>query len=276
MKDSGYNNLHGIDPSLACVENTKNQGIAATVGTLSSISSDIGQYDCVILSHVLEHVSDLRGAISAIAEYLKPEGFAYIEVPDATRYDEFVTSPFQDFNTEHINHFSYQSLSNLFSLNGWSAKENGQTEILAAEGTPYPVVYGIFDQEGSAKKQFIKDNVLKERIDTYIQKSSAIMTNIDQKITSDLTETDEVIVWGTGQLAMKLLVETSLGRAKIAAFVDSNPVNQGQVLCGAQILAPDQLKSMQFPIIVTSILHGQEIEKMIKYKYQLPNKIILL
>ena len=39
---------------------------------------------------------------------LKTNGVLYIEVPDATAYVEFLYSPFQDFNTEHINHFRHQ------------------------------------------------------------------------------------------------------------------------------------------------------------------------
>jgi len=39
---------------------------------------------------------------------LKKDGkqIVYIEVPDAARYIDFLYSPFQDFNTEHINHLS--------------------------------------------------------------------------------------------------------------------------------------------------------------------------
>jgi SAM-dependent methyltransferase len=276
LRDLGFNYLQGIDPSPVCVANTKMQGIAATRGTLSSIMSmQMGQFDCVLLSHVLEHVGDLRGAISAIANYLKPEGFVYIEVPDASRYHEFVTSPFQDFNTEHINHFSSQSLSNLFSFNRWSIKGNGRTEISSSENTQYPVVYGVFNRKGVINS-FDKDNSLRDQINLYINKSSAIMVDIDQKIKSVLAGTEKVIVWGTGQLVMKLLSETSLGNAKIEAFVDSNPINQGNILHGVCILSPSQIESIQLPIIVASILHGQEIERMIKFKYQMPNKIILL
>ena len=47
-----------------------------------------------------------------------------------------------------------------------------------------------------------------------------------------------LLVWGVGQLAMKLLAETSLGKANIAGFVDSNPIHQGKKLHGHPILIP--------------------------------------
>jgi hypothetical protein len=230
----------------------------------------------VILSHVLEHLSDLKGAATVIRQLMKPSGMAYIEVPDASRYHEFVTSPFQDFNTEHINHFSSQSLSNLFLSSGLFMKESGHTEISSSENTKYPVVYGVFNCKDTGETAH-KDNTLRDWINSYIEKSSAIMEGIDRQIKSILSKTDEVIVWGTGQLAMKLLSETSLGKAKIAGFVDGNPINQGQIFYGLQILSPEQVESFSpFPILVTSILHGQEIARMIKFKYRLPNEIFLL
>ncbi|GCA86292.1 hypothetical protein MiHa_04283 [Microcystis aeruginosa NIES-2522] len=56
------------------------------------------------------------------------------------------------------------------------------------------------------------------------------MTDIDLKLQSVLEDAADVIVWGTGQLAMKLLAETSLAKANIVAFVDGNPINQGSVI----------------------------------------------
>jgi hypothetical protein len=39
---------------------------------------------------------------------------AFILVPDASRFAEFMVSPFQDINIEHINHFSADTLNKLF------------------------------------------------------------------------------------------------------------------------------------------------------------------
>jgi hypothetical protein len=84
-----------------------------------------------------------------------------------------------------------------------------------------------------------------------------------------------VIVWGTGQLVLKLLAETSLAKAQIAAFVDSNPINKGRMLRGVPILAPEQIRNSPYPIVVTTILHQQEIAEQIR-RMGLPNKIVLL
>jgi SAM-dependent methyltransferase len=221
LRKSGFENLCGIDPSPVCVANTHSSGVEAHTGSLFQIPDGLGRFDFIILSHVLEHIRDLKAAVQAICGLMRAGGVIYIEVPDAARYVDFLFSPFQDFNTEHINHFSHVSLGNLMRLSGFLVK---QQETKLIESAPkYP----------------------------------------------------QVIIWGTGQLAMKLLAETSLANAQIVAFVDGNPVNHGKILRGVPILAPEEIVEMDQPIIVTSILHQKAIAYRIR-QLELSNKVILL
>ena len=77
---------------------------------------------------------------------------------------------------------------------------------------------------------------------------------------------------------MKLLSDTILKDQPIVAFVDKNPVNHRKVLRGTEILAPDQIceQGLQYPIVVASLLHGQSIERDIKYAYNLENPVVRL
>ena len=102
------------------------------------------------------------------------------------------------------------------------------------------------------------------------------MDRFDSELQRVLTKTPEVIVWGTGQLAMKLLAETSLAKAQIMAFVDGNSINHGKMILGKKIIAPQEVKSMNHPIVITSVLHSREIEKVIRNEMGLNNPIIYL
>jgi len=84
-----------------------------------------------------------------------------------------------------------------------------------------------------------------------------------------------VVVWGAGQLALKLLVETSLATARIAAFVDSNPVNQGKVLRGVSVISPEAARGLAAPIVIATVLHQQEIAEQIR-EMGLPNDLLFL
>ena len=89
-------------------------------------------------------------------------------------------------------------------------------------------------------------------------------------------EYPRIIVWGTGQLVMKLLSETVLAEADIVAFVDSNPAIQGHSLNGIPILSPSQIVDKLNPIVVSSTLYYEEIRKFIIEEMRLSNPVISL
>lgn len=139
----GYRNLYGIDPSKHCVKNATFKDINARVGTLFSKWVKIPKMDLIILSHVLEHVRDLAKALIRLKSLMKPQALLYIEVPDAKRYSNFLHSPFQDINTEHINHFSKISLSNILSSCGYECLTLREKNIFSSPGSPYPAIWCI-------------------------------------------------------------------------------------------------------------------------------------
>ena len=120
-----------------------------------------------------------------------------------------------------------------------------------------------------------KDVELVSNIFDYIAKSRTILAKIDNKIQQVLAKSNRLIVWGTGQLVMKLLAETSLVNADIVAFVDNNPMNQGKSLKDIQIISPDEIGNRPFPILVTTVLHQEDIARQIRL-LGLTNSIIYL
>ena len=279
LRDLGYTTLAGMDPSPACVKATRQLcQCDAFAGFLSSLPAGIGQFDGLILSHVFEHVQDLASALSNVRKLMKPGALAYLEVPDAARYAECLVAPFQDFNTEHINHFSLHGLRQLCKHYGLRAQASGAKTLWAGPRMPYPAIYSFFslDSSSPAFAAWKKDPELRQKIGDYIRASRQMMDNIDFKLQAMLEDSPEVIVWGTGQLVMKLLSETCLGQAAIVAFVDGNPVNHGKMLLGRPILAPSQIRHLSQPIVVTSILHGSEIARGIRDQQKLTNPILLL
>ena len=280
LRELGYHNLCGLDPSPICVETTKqNYGIEAYAGSLSNLPQNLGVFDVVILSHVLEHIQDLKFSANLISQLIQTSGYLYVEVPNALEYVNHVSAPFQDFNTEHINHFSHLHLVNLFSQFGFIDQLVAEKVFDIAPEISYPAIY-IFcqKQEPNSSKFVINlDEILKQQILLYIESSKKIMNDFDKKLQSILENSVDVIVWGTGQLAMKLLAETSLAKANIVAFVDGNPINQGNIIAGVAVLAPHQIqaRAMRQPIVITSTISQDAICNVIK-TMNLPNSVILL
>lgn len=275
LQQLGYADLCGIDPSPVCVENTKRLGVQAYQGSLFLPFKETA-YDCVILSHTLEHVQNLSGALEWIKQRLKPGGMVYIETPDALRYVEFIYAPLQDFNTEHINHFSLTSLKNLLAAHSFDFVKGASKNLSVGTDTYYPAVYGFWKKDETlSTKALIRDDELRLKVDEYILRSKQIMDDIDARIAGVIAGSPSLIVWGTGQLAMKLLAETSLARADIVAFVDNNPINHGRILHNKPILPPQEITKWDVPILIATLLHHHSIAKQI-HEMGLKNEILFL
>jgi SAM-dependent methyltransferase len=276
LRALGYVNLTGIDPAPICAANTRHRGFDAQVGSLSSIPREVQPFDLVILSHVLEHVRELRTALAGLRRLLHESSLVYIEVPDGTRYCEFIHAPFQDFNTEHINHFSGSCLDNLTQQYGLSPTGPCIAKVVKSSlDTLYPAVFGVYRYGNAAADLLTKDESLKTKIQQYIALSSDLMQSMNERLLEELAHCSEVALWGTGQLAMKLLNDGPLRTANIRACVDGNPVNQGKQLRGIPILAPNQLNGIDCPIVITTTLHETEIRRNI-HALGISNRLVSL
>ena len=262
----GYGSLHGMDPSPACAAMVSERGHCGVTGTLTNCDLTPASFDGVLLCHVLEHVLDLRAALDAVANLLKPEGWIYVEVPDAIRYEECLVAPFQDFNLEHINHFSSQSLTHLLAMKGWQAAEVGSKSLALAGGKQYPAVWAFATRAHGLPAG--NDVVTRPALESYVEQSSVKLAEIAATLESRLPGDQPVYIWGAGQLAMRLLGATCLATANIAAFVDSNPIHHGKRLRGRPIISPSQLGGTEaeklYPVVVCSLVNEASIEASIR------------
>jgi FlaA1/EpsC-like NDP-sugar epimerase len=229
-----------------------------------------------VFSHVLEHVYDIPVFFAAARRLLAPGGYLYLETPDATRYDDYLYAPFQEFNTEHINHFSARALDNAARRFGLQPVLVEQKVIQTAEDTLYPAVFGLFrDNRGADEHLVVCDQQLPFKIAAYIRPSAEQMERINHDLAVRLTSTQRVIVWGAGQFAMKLLALPSLAHTQICAVVDNNPVLRGKTLAGAPIVGPQEIIDTSEPIIIAMLLHADEISTQIR-RLGLANPVLSL
>ncbi len=260
----GFSNLVGVDPSPACVENTRRCGCESYRGDLAHLPAEIGRFDAVILTAVLEHVLDVKSAVSALASVCADDGRIFLEVPDAAGYADYLYAPFQDINTEHINHFSLAALQNLMGQFGFTPVLEQRMLVPGPSRLMFPgLEVGYERRSGHVRQPWVIDPAFRGQMERYIHDSRVMMEGIDAQIRKVLATSNEVILWGTGQLTMKLLCDTALKDAKVAAFVDGNPVNVGKTLRGVPIVRPEQLENRSAPIILATLLHTQGIRDRI-------------
>jgi 2-polyprenyl-3-methyl-5-hydroxy-6-metoxy-1,4-benzoquinol methylase len=71
-----------VDPSAA--RTARAQGLDVLEGSYTRLAEFRQQFDCIICSHVLEHVHDPQDMLIKLAEALKPGGTLLLSLPNAT------------------------------------------------------------------------------------------------------------------------------------------------------------------------------------------------
>jgi len=231
FKNKGYTKVTGVDTSKVCVEHLHANEISCIHGSVFSVNPT--QFDYVTCCHVLEHIIDINGFVTHLKKFMKPDGHMYIEVPDSSRYT--TNPPFQDFNIEHVNHFTHMTLVSLFDIHGFQCIESGQKII----GRDYPSVYAIFRMKNS--------------INNYVTESERVFEQIIETIPHE-----PLCLWGIGQFAYKLLPALVDRGYNVTTLVDDSPFKRGQVIHGLTITdkIPEGVK-----IIVTSTSGLKFLEK---------------
>jgi 2-polyprenyl-3-methyl-5-hydroxy-6-metoxy-1,4-benzoquinol methylase len=278
LKNEGYRNVSGIDPSPVSAETARrNYDIPVTAATLSEIDFKDESIDFLIMAGVLEHVRDLVPAIRMLRKMLSAVGQVFVTVPDASRYGEGEDAPFQEFSVEHINFFGAESLANLMQANGFKLVFIEQDMIVSNFRTSTPVIHCVFEKsEEPAPVSFLKDRNTEAGLALYIERSSQADRQIQAAINNLVSAGQPIIIWGTGAHTLRLLATSGLWKAKIRAFVESNPRYQGKQLNNVPIVAPQAIKEWREPILISSRVYQEEIAEQIVNDLHMSNKIIRL
>lgn len=270
MKQSGFKNLVGLDPSLECVNKVKRiPGIDAIKGTISSINVTT-KFDLITIASVLEHIADLKEALLKITWLLNDGGYIFVEVPDLNRFHEQVFTPFQQFSIEHINYFTPTSITNALGSVGFKVIDIVDVQNETSQHTdPSIFLIGKLD---NLKKSVIIDECGSDSVNRYIQ----ISEELDKALATKLEKLPEtVIIWGVGTSTQRLLASGKLDTSKILYFVDSNKNYVGLTLANKKIKDPTEIIE-DVPILVATWSYKDEIISMIKTKLNLSNRIISL
>lgn len=261
LSDHGFTNLVGLDPSpLAAATARKHYKVEAYAGSFCDPPSEIGRFDVIILSHVLEHIADVKSAANGLASMVDEGGLVYLEVPDASRYSDFLVAPYHDFNNEHVNHFSLQCLDTLLELRGFERVVGSSKEVPIAPDILYPAAFGLWRKSNQHGQSIPFDEVLRNSLERYVTASHKLLSRLDEWIRANVRD-EPVALWGAGNLTLKLLASTSLSDKNVSAIVDGSTQRQGVALSGNLVRDPLELKDFEGTVIVMSLHHASSITR---------------
>jgi SAM-dependent methyltransferase len=277
MKKLGFKNLLGVDPSLECVENTINIGINARQGKIRDIEKILNndKFDLIIFSHVYEHLLNPKENTVSLEKFLNKNGKVYIECPDADSYIKKIHSPFQEFNTEHINHFSVSSLKNLFLNNGYDELQTG-VKTLKIDSGDYYACFGMFEKRNkSNSKVFNVNGNTYKSLSEYNNISKIQLKNIHNQINNDINPNFPLAFYGTGQFCMKLLALNYT--LPIEYLFDGSYINWERKINNITVSSPESIKNHnKLNLVITSIISSNKIENIILKKIKEINNINII
>jgi SAM-dependent methyltransferase len=118
--------------------------------------TDMTEFDLIISTHTFEHILDVRKTFEQLLKLLKVGGLIVIAVPDLSSYFETYYGPFAQFDLEHINHFTENSLTLLFESCNVNKISTRKSERLVGPFLAYSEVLIIGRKElGEFKKDKI-------------------------------------------------------------------------------------------------------------------------
>ena len=279
LRDRGFPNVVGLDPSPACaVAAKKLYGIGVRTMTLAELGAGPEKFDVAILVGVLEHLCDLDEAFVHLRTILNPGGLLYVEVPDATAFADWANAPYQDFSTEHINFFAPVSLEHLMLRRGFSRVFLEQNHREQSYRTVMSNVSAVFrrDAEGPRGRVELFDGDTEPGLARYIEECRREDGKLQEKLSALADSGRPVLVWGVGTHTTRLMATSRLADANIVAFVESNARYHGKTLHDRPIIAPEELKRHAEPVLVSSRVFQHEIAAQIRDDLKCANELILL
>jgi len=278
LRSAGYERLRGLDPSPACRRSAAEvYGVEAVDGTAGDLAARGDRYDLVIALAVLEHVRDVGEFVRQLGDLLKPGGFLYVQVPDAAAFHLWPGAPFQEFSTEHINFFSRVSLRNLMARGGLHEAHCARYEVPGPQGTAMAVLDALFRPgEPVDAAGLERDEDSEPALREYVRRCGEVDRRLQAALAALAGQGRPVLVWGAGTHTQRLLAEGRLAGVQIVAFVDANPHLRGNTLAGRPIIPPGEVRAHSEPIVISSLIWQDDIERQIREAMRLPNEIVTL
>ncbi|HEY1965139.1 MAG TPA: methyltransferase domain-containing protein [Acidobacteriaceae bacterium] len=277
LKESGYRNVWGLDPSPVCAASARDlYDVTVMTQSLSDLAQSDEKFDFLILVGVLEHIRDLDGALDTLRKILTPNARIYFDVPDATQFADWPDAPYQQFSMEHINFFSGASLANLMRTRGFEPVFSEKVLRQYTDVTVMPSVHAVFEDRGAPAGAIVRDEESEQRLLEYIADSRTVDGRIRELIDRTAGDREPILVWGVGTHTQRLLATGGLDKVNVSAFIDSNPKYHGKRLHDIPIISPDTLGGRSEPILICSRVFQKEIEEQIHERLQLNNEVLSL
>jgi hypothetical protein len=249
----------GFDPSYDGESDGRAAGRVRFVRELLGPDVDLGEADLVVTRHVVEHLEDPVGVLSAVRRALgERQATLYVEVPAA----EYLLQEdaIWDVIYPHVTCLSAPALGELLERAGFHPQKHGYSfggQYLWVEASTMPAKVGAMAQVAHAAVA----TAASEFSDRVAAKRALWADRLPR-----LLARGPVALWGAGAKGATFLNVVSGGES-IATVVDVNPRKQGKYVpgTGQLITAPAALVGRDLEgIVVMNPVYSAEIQRTLQ------------
>jgi len=256
FKKAGATTAIGIDPSITSHDLSKKlYNIDTIIGTIEDYKVTSSFYELIILTHVLEHISNPLETLKKCNRLQCAGNYVLIEVPLFERMDIF---PPGLFTLEHLNYFSEGTMIETVTKSGYEPIFSGKYY----NHDEYPVMTVIAVKTNNF--EIIKSNDylrVKELLIDYINKEKQSWKNVENRFKDKVRKGSSAYIYGAGIHTSQLLAYTDLKEhLNILGLLDSSPTKWGKQIW---VLTCYNINTIDFKegdtIIVSSFTSENEI-----------------
>jgi len=226
LRDLGYKNIVGIEPTKDAYEKTLEIGLDIENDFFSKELAHKKyapkSFDIIITRQVLEHIINLEDFIESVKYILKDNGKFIIEVPDSGMNLDMLDYALWE---EHVNYFTISTLSKLLMEYDFQVVHY-ETTLFSGKALT------VFCEKNKQTKGCLLDNVDRGKI-TYYEKQ---WSNFNSKLHNFLDMQDRpIVIYGCGARSSTFVNFTNIGKY-IQVFVDDQAEKQSNILPGSNIV----------------------------------------
>lgn len=271
LREKGFSDITVMEPSPRCLKLCQDRGIPVINSDgMDLIESLREQFDLIIINHTLEHILRFDRILKTARAMLKPEGSIYIEVPDASQYQNTQFVPYWFFTYEHLFHMSLDSFENLAAVFGFEVAE--KKSYLKCNS--YHVMYGILKKTSVQRKPLYRGTTV-DAVRQYIKDCELKLAPVLKKLEHSQ---ESLILWGVGTSTAQLL-NGNFDRCRVCKLIDSNPYRQkvSYFVAGRKlpIEDPAAIREEDGTILILPLMYDGSIRRQIE-KMGLKNPVISL
>lgn len=244
LKDSGFNNLLGIEPS---PNSNHCKGIEVIKAFYEDNLFEDHSVDAFLMMHVFEHFRNPFEVLKSLKKKLTSNGKLIIEVPN-----------FSGFHHQHLFYYNVNFLRRLADDVGL------YISFMEIDKEPEDVIRVIF----SANKPTISVDIPKDEKRSYLT-STHSFNAFKKKLRDLFLEMDNIVIWGAGSSSVVCLslIENEILKGKVIAVVDGDYNKAGKVLpiINKVVQPVETLKGREIEnLLIMSSFYQEILERMKK------------